>query len=657
MILLRSLDDLKIDLDDPHVLVGISDDERPGFTKRLTAIKAVRDGVGFPSIQAETGLVRQQVAYRIRRLNVIAVDGKPLRLRALLDGAQQQRSYPTDAASMGRPVAGSRKALFKQHPDIHSKLVDLALNGKHPNFTTRLKRESVKVDLVHELLLVLCTEKGISAPNWPYCGQLEGKRAIRDWMLSLRAQELQDQQRARAEAFQQEAKKHSALRCYARVEADAHSIAVKWILRFPSLRGEGYIDMVVDRLFLIALLECSSGAILGRSYAFGTNYSGSDLMRAVNHALLPWKKLTGYESYYQQKDGMPTGEAVLQWRAWDTLGVDSAMAHSCSVALVTLARAVNCVVEIGPVGVPDVRAAMEGFFSELNEVIHQLPGFEGKPHERDGKSGRVIIDFDLLIAVIDLLIARFNGSIAPGTSMTHIELLKHSTSKEAAIVRRVPEAVRPLVERYDTFDTARIGKDKRGHAVLRWQSATYEGLGLTSASDLIGQKVLLAADSQDPRVIRAWLDRDGTDLGDLEIERRYRSTPASVTTRQHIKRRVHADSFLRNAMNLPLAFRQLQEARNHKRSADCHELARLVIEQVFARSRSASGQPAAGAAPTSSASMQLAPVGSAPLPATAPTPPSPAPLAPVISLAPLPAPGHVKHLSEVAVAARAISSV
>lgn len=646
--LLKTLELLGIDLDDSRIMLGVPEAKAPYFKKAVTALRSLKQGVRSSAILAETGLVRQQVSYLVKRLTVTGIDGKPLALRALIEGAQKKRCYSPDVVHKGKPAPGALTTLLISHPDICRALTDLTLLGVHPEFETPLERGLVTDDLVHQLLVTLCAAKGIKAPDYPFCGDQEGKRSLSNWMKFIRALQVQEEHLAGMKAMPEETEMRRRIRrAYARVEADAHSIAVKWNLRCPSLRGEGFVDIKVNRLWLIALQECASGAILGRSFGFGSNYSGSDFMRAVNHALVPWKRLGGHEHRYQLKDGMPTGEPDLQWRVWNVLAVDSAMAHTCSIALTTLARTVNCVLEVGPVGEPDVRANIEGAFSELQELFRLLPGFLEKPHERDPQSGRTIIHFDLLVAAIDLLIARYNGSVSPGTSMTRLELLKHAIGREATIVRKVPVALRELCERFDTFDTKFIGKDKRGHAVVRWASATYEGIGLASAPNLIGKEVLLAADSQDPRRIRAWLLDDGRDLGMLDIEPRYRSSAASVTTRQHIKRSQHADSFLRNAMNLPLAFRQLVEERSHKRSSDYQELARLVIEQVFAKDAGELNvrQP--------SPATQIAQANKPPEPDL--PPPDGRPVASVIPLPTAPAP--IKHVSEVAQAARAITSI
>lgn len=118
-------------------------------------------------------------------------------------------------------------------------------------------------------------------------------------------------------------------------------------------------------------------------------------------------------------------------------------------------------------------------------------------------------------------------------------------------------------------------------------------------------------------------------------------------------------------MNLPLAFRQLVEERQRKRSSDYQELARLVIEQVFAKARGEKVEPPplgdSSAGTPSAAPPQAGTTVPPPRPEPAAAPPEPQPATsspPVATVIPMPvAPAPAKQLSEVALAARAITSI
>jgi hypothetical protein len=290
--LFDALELLLINLDDPTLMLGVQDADLPVFRKRLTALRSLKDGASFSAIRTETALTRQQVSYFVGRLLVPAVDGRPLGLRALSDGSQRQRTFSDDAVSLGRPTPGALQTLFRLHPDLLQTMAELTLHGKYPDLATPMPRGMVTADVVHCLFLKLCDDKGIKAPNFPFVGELQGKRSLAGWMKSVRAKQTQEEHLAVMQAQRDPDQVRLAIsQVYGRVEADAHSIAVNWNLRVPSLRGEGYIDVKTTRLWFIALRECRSGAVLGRSFAFGKNYSASDLLRAVNHALVPWKPL------------------------------------------------------------------------------------------------------------------------------------------------------------------------------------------------------------------------------------------------------------------------------------------------------------------------------------------------------------------------------
>lgn len=659
-LLLKAVERLQIDLSDSNLDIAVAPEKRANFNKRALALKSYGQGVREKEIKEQTGLYRQQIHRLVFRLEATHVDGRPMGLRALQDGEQQMREYHGDVLTLGRPTAGALKGLFKAYPKICEAITKLTLHGVHPDFERKLDIDLVGYDLVHNLLLKLCAAEGIVAPKYPFCGDREGRPALRAWMDRERAKKRQeDLQASNKGRLPEDQLRRDIRRAYARVQADAHSIAVRWKLRIPSLRGEGYIDLVVSRLWIITLIDCTSGAILGFSIAFSTNYSGSDLMRAVRVALVPWQRMKGFEDKYREGAGMPTGDPDLAWRAWDELMMDSAMANTCSVSETTLARTVNCIVHVGPIDQPNERAYVEGLYALLERLIQLLPGHQCKPHERESSSSTSsdeAIDFDLLLLSIELLVAEYNGSKSPGTSMSRLEMLKHSVTRQAALPRKVPEALREFCLKYDTFDTATIGQED-GNPVLRWQNSMYAGGGLAALPDLIGEEVLIAAFSMDIRKIHVWLVRDGSALGEFEVERRYRATPHSATTRAHAKRFSHADSFFKNAISLPLAMRQMLEERKHKRSADYHELARLVIEQAF----HPRAQEGAASAPAQQAPAPEPTRGNAHPPAPVPAIPPPAPPAEPANVLPFVAPPapvtQPTHLSAIARAARALKSL
>lgn len=238
---------------------------------------------------------------------------------------------------------------------------------------------------------------------------------------------------------------------------------------------------------------------------------------------------------------------------------------------------------IGPRKAPNVRPNIEMIFDLIEEAgIHPLDGTTGSHHDdprkADKRDDRYLLTLDVVLDLIDLLIVRYNTGIAPGTSISRLAVLKRAVERETTWFRRLPTSKREDCLKYDLFDTATIGQE-RGKPILRWCDARYFGLGLLSMANLVGQEVLVMASSLDLRNISVSLISNGTSLGILEVEPRWRSTAHTLWTRATVRKEMSHSSFLRHAADIPRAMRVHAENEASKNSHSNRKLAHLVAEQ------------------------------------------------------------------------------
>jgi len=93
-----------------------------------------------------------------------------------------------------------------------------------------------------------------------------------------------------------------------------------------------------------------------------------------------------------------------------------------------------------------------------------------------------------------------------------------------------------------------------------------------------GKKVLIMA-QEDIREIEVVLIGDGTPLGKMLVERRWRNTPHSLFTRAAVRRFMTNNSFISHAADIPLAFRAHMEKEVKINATHQRVLARLQKEQ------------------------------------------------------------------------------
>lgn len=567
-------------------VMAMNDEARQDFSRKKSAIDQYAQGILCREIERNTGITRSYLFYLLKRCTSINKQGHLNGYFGLLKGRHTtlQRQNSPHKLEFGRAVAGALQALFTKYPMLQETMRKMVVDKIPPDS----KRADYRLSWhhIHEIFLGQCNALGIRPPSYPFCSGSQGRYALENWGKRMIA-ESQANKSATSLAWSQDryAGRGPPSRVFERVEVDGHALDVNWTLEVPSLNGDGVIYCQISRLWLIALLEVKSSATIGYSISLGRNYNASDVTRAVQSSLVPWqpRKLALSTISYRPGECLPNAlMPELSYVCYDELWLDNAKSHLSDLFLTMLERTVNAVPVFGPKASPNVRPNIEMLFDLLEEAgIHCLAGTTGshpKDPRKSGKNeGRFILKLDVLLDLIDLLIVRYNTGIAPGTTISRNEVLKRAVMRETNVFRRIPQKKRELCTKYSIFEEAVVGKE-RGRPILRWKNARYDGPGLHSFPNLVGQKVLVMA-GQDLRKIEVILLKDGRSLGELIVEKRWRDTPHTTFTRTALRRVMTNHSFIRHAADIPLAVRAHIEKEVIKKGREQRLLARLMHEQ------------------------------------------------------------------------------
>lgn len=557
------------------------------YENKVSAIKQYVSGASLEAIRASTGIERQYLYYLIERCQLADADGRPVGFLALVKGRHLLRRRRSTAAKLtaGRALPGALQSLFARYPTLEKLMYELIVHHRMPGSNRTNHR--LNWGQIQEIFEDECVKLGIQPPNYPFSSNSNGRVALQRWGRKLR---LDDQRRKNLAAISV-AKDVSRIAvpsgCYERVECDGHYVDLNWMVEAPGLRGEGVVQIKVARLWLIALIETRSSAVIGYSVSLNkSNYSAADVARAVRSSLVPWapRQLSISTISYRPGECLPNAlDARLSYVCYDELWLDNAKSHQSDLFLSVLERTVNAVPVFGPRGSPNVRPNIEMIFDLLEEAgIHPLDGTTGANH-RDPRRAtkqedRYLLKLDTVLDLIDLLVVRYNTGTAPGTTISRLDLLKRAVERETTLLRKLPLAQRQDCFRYDLFEVAKIGID-RERPVLRWRDARYFGSGLLNKPDLVGSEVLVMASSLDLRQVRVSLTADGSSLGILEVEPRWRNTPHTLWTRARVREKMSSTSFLRHAADIPRAMRAHVEILAKKDSHAKRHLAQLAVEQ------------------------------------------------------------------------------
>jgi putative transposase len=562
------------------------------FIRRSTAVRMYARSEPLRAIFDATAIPKQSLYRLVDRCLAKDADGRIAGFRGLILYRHLSENRLNESGKLvgHNPKPGSLLALFARYPLIRELIFNYTVLGKLQG----LKQKEIDPPIVaiHAEFLRLCEAAGIKSPHYPFNSASLAKPALRRWV---KAERLRHQLSYLNSSNPEAAKMATARapdvtdaqcvsRCYQRVECDGHRIDFHGTIELPSPTCDGVILARISRVWIIVLIEIMSGAILGYSISFGTNYSSVDVMRAVKNSLLPWKrrKLTVKTIEYRDGDGFPSGEiAGLSYACFDELCLDNAKSHLSRHFLNYLDRTVAAVPVFSPKATPNAHPYVEGFFNLLEEAgIHRMAGTTGSNigdvRNQKTKNLQYEMSYDLLADMVELLITRINGSNAPNSSISRLEILRRAVIRRTAIIRRIPESLRDEVLRYDMYEEGAIGKDHQ-RPVVRFHGARYSSDVLASAFLLIGRKVLLQANSENLQSIECTLD-DGTSLGILMVERRWRYTRHGLITRQQANRLIN-EGTLHDDEDIPRAFRRHIEieAKRSKRAAS--QLKRIQLEQ------------------------------------------------------------------------------
>lgn len=586
----RRLTREEIELWPAPISIALSENDRANYERKREAIEFYAAGGTLDEINARFGISRQYLYYLLSRCEMSDHEGREIGFLALIPGRQyikNRRSNP-DKLTASKPLSGALQALFGRYPPLRETMYCTIVEGRPPGEKRRKSR--LTWTEIHNIFLDECEKLGIFAPDYPFNSESKGGSALRRWGRGIR--DLRDRNAQLSElksAIDDPWRRTNdpAKYCFERVECDGHYVDVNWTVETPSLTGEGIVRVHVSRIWLIALLETKSTAVLGYSIAIAQNYSASDVARAIHSSLKPWKprSLSISTISYRPGECLPNAyDPKLAYVCFDELHLDNAKSHLSNLFLSVLERTVNAVPVFGPGGAPNTRPHIEMLFDLLEEAgIHALPSTTGanpKDPRRDKRMGSALtITLQLLLDFIDLLIVRYNASLSPGTSLSRLEILRRAATRETTILRRIPVRDRERCLKYDLYEVANIGCD-RGRPVLRWRNARYFGPGIVSKAGLVGKDVLIMANSLDLRQIEVSLLNEGLSLGVLDVERRWRLTAHSLLTRNQVRRQMSTHSFLKTAADIPRAMRQeLEQASSLRSTRNRRNLARMMYEQ------------------------------------------------------------------------------
>jgi putative transposase len=553
---LRNLDDW------PAVaFTMLSESKRSDYLRREQALRRYLSGDALEDIEKRTGVARQQLYNLLRRCLAKHADGRIHGFRGLLLYERIKPYERREVVTAGQErsaggAAGAMSQLLQRQPAI---LECIRAEIKAGTLSLTAAGHVRGLRSLHRDFIAKCEALGVGQHQYPLNQLQKGKRTLSKVVKSILNESFARAARASGairiappwheHALETTGEAPPAVRPFEVVEFDGHKLDIRLRVRLVDPHGLSY-DLELKRVWLLAIIDVASRAVLGLHVVLSSEYDRFDVIRTIQNALLPRRKRLGFSIpglRYESTAGFASEVAPgFEYACWDWLRLDNARANLAVDTLAALTEFVGCWVDAGPVAQPNERAYIERFFGTIAETLsHRLPGSTGASADDvrrrltdPGGDTELLVTFAELEELIDVTIANYNGT--PHSALggrSPLVLLAEFAFRRSIEVRQLAEYRRRHLFMIQPPHECEVRGNKatgrRPH--INFFGARYSGPVLTHAANLMGTRLHLYFDPLDLRSVQAFLP-NGAELGALQANAPWHMSAHSLRLRREILR-------------------------------------------------------------------------------------------------------------------------
>jgi putative transposase len=533
--------------------------KRELFLRRSNAIESYLGGASLLAIQANYQIGRGQLYHLLQRCLEAHEDGTVYGYRGLIPYSRQN-SYTRSKALPAKPKGecgghtGAFGLLLEGHPElavwlkrkIRERVVLLEQLGTDHGLKLRMNG----IGRLHSAFLKECRSLGLTANEYPFTTASVARRTLskvyREGVLAEFGRAARASGATHLKGLPIEGRTRASAQAFDIVEFDGHRLDLR--LKIVTTDPLGFEQQFeIERIWLLAIIDVYSRAVLGYHLSLGREYNRHDVIRTVINALTPHvpRRFALSGLAYGPADGFPSEKyPETAYAQWTWFRMDGAKANAADDVRHALTEFTGCIVDIGPSYTPDDRPYIERLFGTIaSRLSSRLPGYTGS-HPQDLRRAlsdpkgnlRLHVSLAELEDLMEATLAAYNATPHDGLNgRTPLEAVGHSIRRHW--LKWLPEERRRGIYLMHTPKRTRVRaylpQGQRPH--VNFYGIRYTNATLAAASALIGTELNLYYDSGDLRTVHA-IARNGIDLGLLKAQGIWGEMPHDLALRQEIIR-------------------------------------------------------------------------------------------------------------------------
>lgn len=567
---------------------------RERFEQLCKAIEMYLEDRPLADIKDQTQVSASVIRRYLKKCLMPAPDGRIFGYRALIPNKRIKR-YVRTAPCLEKPsegqggMAGLLQSTFKLFPDIEQNLIDIVLKRNAPGQS--IHEKAIRPKNVHQRFIKMLKKAGADMDGWPFNTQHLGLRSIQKWTKDILDQFYDRAVRSRGEA---DSIAHLAVGTgdqafisyeepFECVQIDGYYINAFFSIEIENPEG-GMTTLRLDRLWLLAMIEPISGAILAHDVVYRSQIDAQHIVALIRQAIAPANRrlltVPGLEFPIDggfPKDVLPACNGAV----WGVMLLDGALAHLANTVHQDCRKDLGFILNWGPVAHFERRPDIERFFGTIStDLFMRLPSTTGSNPKRgraknaENNAITYRINAIEMEEVLSVAIANHNKTPSEGNFYSSpIEVInRHLEGKDGHfLLRHLPEKPQgAIVIPHRVKARVRGGRAQGRRPYVQFESAHYTNSILAHSSSLVGEKLILHFDAdKDISYCQAYLET-GESIGKLMAGGKWGRRPHSLRTRKIINRlfskRVLSVSESQCAVQAYLDFLTVQKRAKRKKS-------------------------------------------------------------------------------------------